>query len=70
MKFRKEKWKMPWLNAFIKNGFKSGLAKNFEVFGIPKPILIGSNGLILEEGHVLRGEALETTLSKYFQGSN
>ncbi|TDI73129.1 MAG: redoxin domain-containing protein [Bacteroidetes bacterium] len=69
-KFRQEKWKMPWLNAFIEGGFESELVKKFEVFGIPKPILVGSNGLILEEGGPLRGDALKSTLSKYLEGTN
>ncbi|MFQ5710113.1 MAG: thioredoxin-like domain-containing protein [bacterium] len=70
VKFRKEKWRMPWLNAFVEDGFRSELAKKFEVFGIPKPILVGPNGLILDEGSSLRGEALERTLSRYLEGSN
>lgn len=70
VKFRKEKWNMPWLNAYIEKGFNSKLAKKFEVFGIPKPILVGPDGLILEEGFTLRGETLVMTLSKYLEGSN
>ncbi len=61
---------MPWLNAFLEDGFRSELAKKFEVVGIPKPILVGPNGLILDKGSVLRGEALDRTLSRYLEGSN
>ena len=69
-KFREEKWKMPWLNAFVIGGFKSELVKKFEVFGIPKAILVGPDGRILEEGETLRGENLERRLSKYLEGTN
>jgi len=69
-KFRQEKWQMPWLNAFIEKGFKSELVKKFEVFGIPKAILVGADGRILEEGETLRGENLERSLSKYLEGTN
>jgi len=70
VKFRKEMWRMPWLNAFLEDGFRSELAKKFEVVGIPKPILVGPKGLILDEGFTLRGEALDRTLSRYLEGSN
>ncbi len=67
-KFREKKWAMPWHNAFVEKGFESELAKNFDVFGIPKPIFVGPDGVILEEGETLRGENLEKSLSKYLEG--
>jgi len=65
VKFRQGEWKMPWLHTFVEDGFGSELAKMFEVFSIPKPILVGPDGLILEVGSALRGEALNKTLAKY-----
>lgn len=70
VKFRQGEWKMPWLHTFVKGGFSSELSKMFEVFSIPKPILIGPDGLILEVGSALRGEALEKTLGKYLERQN
>lgn len=63
--FREKKWKMPWLHTFVEGGFGSELAKEFEVMGIPKPILVGPDGRILATGEELRGEQLERTLAKH-----
>jgi thiol-disulfide isomerase/thioredoxin len=70
-KFRDEKWKMPWLHAFVEKGFESELAKAFEVAGIPKPILVDgdTNTIIAVEGE-LRGSRLEETLSAAFASKN
>lgn len=65
-KFRKGKWKMPWCNAFIKDGFSNKIASDFEVVGIPKPILVDRNGKIIELSRNIRGEKLLKTLEKYF----
>jgi thiol-disulfide isomerase/thioredoxin len=64
-KFRKDKWKLPWFNAFNEGGFKSEAAKLFEVRGIPRTILIDDSGKIVAIGSDLRGEKLESTLSKF-----
>lgn len=65
--FRKKKRKMPWLHTFVDGGFDSELGKTFEVFGIPKPVLVGPDGLILEVEGALRGENLDKTLTKYLE---
>lgn len=60
-KFRKGKFKMPWLHTFSEGVWKNEASKVFEVSGIPKPILIDPNGKIVAlDG--LRGEELEKTL--------
>ena len=65
-KFRtKKKWKMPWLNAFVKGGFQNKIVQNFDVLGIPKPILVNPDGIIVATEEELRGENLEKTLAKY-----
>ncbi len=65
VKFRNEKWKMPWLHSFVQGGFNSDLAKSFEVIGIPKPILVDKDGVIVATDMDLRGERLEKTLAKH-----
>ncbi len=63
-KYRKGEWAMPWLHAFLEGGFQHPISKEFEVWGIPKPILIGPDGTILAtEG--LRGDQLEVTLARH-----
>lgn len=62
-KFRSVKWNMPWKHAFVENGFKSDLARTFEVFSIPRPILVDGSGRILATNEMLRGENLEKTLA-------
>ncbi len=65
-KFRNEKWKMPWLHAFVRKSFSSEIAKKFEVTGIPKPVLVGKDGTILAVEGEVRGKNLDETLSKIF----
>lgn len=70
IKFRKGKWRMPWLHSFVNGGFESTLAKQFEVIGIPKPILVDKNGMIVATDIELRGENLEKTLTRILSGTN
>lgn len=63
--YRKGEWAMPWLHSFVEDGFKSPLAESFEVWGIPKPILIGPDGTILDTGSELRGDRLGATLARH-----
>ena len=64
--FRQAKWPMPWLHAFVEGGFRSDLAKRFEVVGIPTPILVDETGTIIATAGFLRGETLEKTLADVF----
>jgi thiol-disulfide isomerase/thioredoxin len=64
-KFRKGKWKLPWMNAVLEGGSDSDMAKKFGVRGIPSPFLIGPDGVILASGASLRGKDLEKTLKKH-----
>ncbi len=66
-KYRQKKWPMPWYHAFVEGGFKSPIAKKFNVMGIPNPILIGPDGTIIAKGSRLRGEALLETLKRVIQ---
>lgn len=65
--FRKEKWPMPWRNAFVDGEVKDDLAKRFEVFGVPRLLLVGPDGMIIEAGAPLRGEALEATVAAHVE---
>jgi thiol-disulfide isomerase/thioredoxin len=64
--FRDEKWKMPWMHAFVEGGFESPLAEAFEVSGIPRPILLDPSGRIVAIDAELRGARLEQTLARLF----
>ncbi len=66
-KFRDKKWAMPWLHTFVKGGFNSELGKAFEVNGIPKPVLVDPNGVIVAAQEELRGDRLEQTLAKFLE---
>ncbi len=63
--FRDEKWAMPWLHSLAEGGFKSPLAESFDVWVIPKLILVGPDGTILATGGELRGDQLEVTLARH-----
>ena len=66
VKFRKDKWKMPWAHVFVEKGFENETSKQFEVIGIPRPLLVdGNTGKILAMEGDLRGENLEKTLKKF-----
>ena len=56
---------MPWLHTFIENSYNNELSKRFEVSGIPKPVLVNPQGIIIATGMELRGEELRKTLDKY-----
>jgi thiol-disulfide isomerase/thioredoxin len=68
-KYRREEWEMPWLHAFVENGFNNDLSKRFEVTGIPKPILVDLNGKIIATDIELRGENLKKTLQKFINSN-
>jgi thiol-disulfide isomerase/thioredoxin len=64
-KFRSEKWKMPWLNAYLGIDSKNPIFKKFEVIGIPHPILVNKSGTMVAIDSGLRGDELEKTIAKY-----
>lgn len=63
-KFRADKWKMPWLNAFVPGEFDSPEMRQFEIVFIPRAALIGADGTILATDEELRGDLLLPTLQK------
>lgn len=66
-KFRKEKWPMPWFNTFLQGYDKTLMTETFEVQGIPRPILIDPEGVIIATESDLRGNNLEKTLAKFLE---
>jgi thiol-disulfide isomerase/thioredoxin len=65
--YRKGAWDMPWLHVYIGGAFDSDVARTFEVFAIPRPILVGPDGIILK-CEALRGPELLTILEKFING--
>jgi len=63
-KFRAEKWKMPWLHVFLQGEARKQASKNFGVRGIPRPILVNPQGIIIAMEGDVRGENLAATLKK------
>jgi len=63
VKFRKDKWKMPWLHTFVTND--KDLTTAFEIVAIPRPLLIDGTGKIVAMEEELRGVHLEQTLAKF-----
>lgn len=64
-RFRSNKWKMPWMHCFSPGVWKNDAARIFEVNGIPKPILVSPDGIIVAMEETLRGENLEKTLERF-----
>jgi thiol-disulfide isomerase/thioredoxin len=65
-KFRKDKWPLPWFNAFETYSETSPLVREFELVSIPKPVLVGRDGTIIAAGGDVRGENLHKTLATVF----
>ncbi len=65
--FRKKEWKMPWLHVFLEGGNRDTISKEFEVSGIPKPILVDPKGKIVATEGELRGDDLDVTLAKFLR---
>jgi len=55
---------LPWQHAVAEEAFGSPIAKQFQVTGLPKPVLVGPEGTIVAAQARLRGEALMETLRK------
>ena len=66
IKFRNEKWPLPWFNTFLEYDPNSQIIKDFELISIPKPILVDATGIIIGTDMQLRGDRLDITLKKLF----
>ena len=64
-KFRKGKFKMPWHHVFLDKSLRNQVGDKFEVGGIPKPILVSPEGIIIAMEGELRGGHLDQTLQKF-----
>ena len=62
--FRLNKWKMPWMHVFLDKTIRQNLSEKFEVSGIPKPLLVDPNGIIIATESELRGSSLDETLTR------
>lgn len=56
--FRRDEWPMPWLHAWVRPEELDALGETFEIGGIPRAILVGTDGVIVAEGPALRGGKL------------
>lgn len=65
LNFRKTKWKMPWLNGFL--GLNKKQMDYFEISGIPKTVLLDTNGKIIASDYELRGKNLRRTINKFIK---
>ncbi len=62
IKFRNEKWKMPWFNSFIAINMQVDTQKEFDIMGIPNPIFVNDKGIVVATQGDLYGEKLDKTL--------
>ncbi|MEO7359430.1 MAG: thioredoxin-like domain-containing protein [Gemmatimonadaceae bacterium] len=60
--FRDRRWPMPWLNAWVPGVISGEQFRTFEIFAVPRVILVGPDGTIVATGQELRGAALGATL--------
>jgi peroxiredoxin len=45
--FRKNKWPMPWMHIWVKNGWNDNIVKTFDVLHLPKMIVVGPGNKII-----------------------
>jgi thiol-disulfide isomerase/thioredoxin len=64
--FRKDRFAMPWLHAIDPElrELQSPMATDFEVVSIPRPVLVGANGVIVATDQDCRGSKLEELLQR------
>ncbi|MGA9293696.1 MAG: redoxin domain-containing protein [Ignavibacteriaceae bacterium] len=67
MKFVKTKTNIPWDIAFVENQLDNQFCKNYEVYSVPKSILINPEGEVVATGWKLRGRNLKETLKKILE---
>jgi thiol-disulfide isomerase/thioredoxin len=61
--YRKRKWAMPWLHALESS--QPSIHWSFGIWGIPFPVLVNKQGIIIALGNDLKDENLEFTLQKF-----
>jgi peroxiredoxin len=63
------KWtlKMPWPNGFVTKAFNSQICKDYDVYSVPKSVLIEPDGRVAEIGWNLRSKNLINVLQKYIR---
>jgi len=65
---RKKNWRLPWVSARVEGGLNNErVKKQFEISGLPKPILVDEKGIILATRMDLRGPRLSRTLLRVFR---
>ena len=62
MKFKKQNMNMPWDHAWVQPEEVKGLQDKFEITGIPKPMLVDGDGVIVGHKSEVRGENLKKIL--------
>jgi peroxiredoxin len=65
-KFRKDKWPMPWVHVWVKDGWNDNIVKTFEVSHLPKMIVVGPNNKIICTNTEQNDEAIRMKLQAAF----
>jgi hypothetical protein len=63
--YRQGTWRLPWRQTILTGGQQDPVARDFEVQGIPRLLLVGPDGVILAVDSALRGDELDATLSTW-----
>lgn len=62
--------KCHWLHVLLKGDELQTALKKFEVWGLPKTILVNENGIIIAVDNELRRENLDKTLAQFLDVAN
>ncbi|MES2522577.1 MAG: redoxin domain-containing protein [Gemmatimonadota bacterium] len=62
--FRRARWPMPWQHGWVPGSLTDPVFKSLDIWGIPRAVLVGPDGVILAADRDLRGGALRRTLER------
>jgi len=63
-KFQEEKYRMPWINAFVGRENHQKIYKDFEILSLPKAFLVDPDGKIVAGSDELMGENIVKTVDR------
>ena len=67
--FRKDRYPMPWLHTLVAREDDRSVRAMFEITGIPRPILVNEEGIIIAIDDDLRGGKIADAVQAAFDGS-
>jgi thiol-disulfide isomerase/thioredoxin len=68
-RFRAGPWRMPWLHAFVPEGFDDAQIRRLEIVSLPRLVMVGRDGRMLPVDEALHFESLTATIRRALRAS-